>query len=103
MQPIFNNPYVVQCSPRFDEQNISRIMKSEVETVSPVESLLCTFFTLETGDLFTLTLKPLFVFSLSDPKQNARSLLTPVSGTVLYVLSHGTLGSALHGSFFNHF
>ena len=45
---------------------------------------------------------PLFVFSLSDPKQNARSLLTPVSGTVFYALSHGSLGFALHGSFFNH-
>ena len=44
----------------------------------------------------------LFVFSLSDPKQNARSLLTPVSGTVFYALSHGSLGFALHGSFFNH-
>ena len=41
----------------------------------------------------------LFVFSLSDPKQNARSLLTPVSGTVVYALSHGGLGFALHGSF----
>ena len=65
MQPIFNNPYVVQCSPRFDEQNISRIMKSEVETVSPVESLLCTFFTLETGDLFTLTLKHSLIMKFS--------------------------------------
>ena len=43
-----------------------------------------------------------FVFSLSDPKQNARSFLTPVSGTVSYALSHGSLGFALHGSFFNH-
>ena len=30
---------------------------------------------------------PLFVFMLSDPKQNARSLLTPVSGTV-FMLFH---------------
>ena len=44
----------------------------------------------------------LFVFSLSDPKQNARSLLTPVSGTVFNALPHGSLGFALHGSFFNH-
>ena len=44
----------------------------------------------------------LFVFSLSDPKQIARSLLTPVSGTIFYALSHGSLGFALHGSFFNH-
>ena len=45
---------------------------------------------------------PLFVFSLSDPKQNARSLLTPVSGTVCNALPHGNLGFALYGSFFNH-
>ena len=45
----------------------------------------------------------LFVFSIVGPKQNAGSLLTPVSDTVLYALSHGTLGFALHGSFFNHF
>ena len=44
----------------------------------------------------------LFVFLLSDPKQNARSLLTPVSGTVFYALLHGSFGFALHGSFFNH-
>ena len=45
----------------------------------------------------------LFVFSIDDPKQNAGSLLTPVSDTVFYALSHGTLGFALHGSSFNHF
>ena len=45
---------------------------------------------------------PLFVFLKSDPKQNARSLLTPVSGTVFHALSHGSPGFALHGSFFNH-
>ena len=45
----------------------------------------------------------LFVFSVVGPKQNAGSLLTAVSDTVLYALSHGTLGFALHGSFFNHF
>ena len=39
---------------------------------------------------------PLFVFSISDPKQNARSLLTPVSGTVFYAFSHGSLAFALH-------
>ena len=47
--------------------------------------------------------RPLFVFSINGPKQNARSLLTPVAGTVFYAaLSHGSLGFALHGSFFNH-
>ena len=46
---------------------------------------------------------PLFVFSIVGPKQNAGSLLTAVSDTVLYALSHGTLSFALHGSFFNHF
>ena len=45
----------------------------------------------------------LFVFSIDDPKQNAGSLLTPVSSTVFDALSHGTLGFALHGSYFNHF
>ena len=37
------------------------------------------------------------------PKQNAGSLLTAVSDTVLYAPLYGTLGFALHGSFFNHF
>ena len=50
-----------------------------------------------------LTSVPLFGFSMVGPKQNAGSLLTAVSDTVLYALSHGTLGFALHGSFFNHF
>ena len=45
----------------------------------------------------------LFVFLISDPKQNARSLLTPVSDPAFYALSHGTLGFALHGSFSNRF
>ena len=47
--------------------------------------------------------RTLFVFSLFGPKQNAGSLLTAVSETVLYALSHGTLGFALHGSSFNPF
>ena len=37
------------------------------------------------------------------PKQNAGSLLTPVSDAVFYALSHGAPGFALHGSSFNHF
>ena len=45
----------------------------------------------------------LFVFSIDGLKQNAGSLLTPVSYTVFYALSYGTLGFALHGSFLNHF
>ena len=45
----------------------------------------------------------LFVFSRDGPKQNATSLLTPVSNLVFYALSSGTLGTtALHGSFNNH-
>ena len=44
-----------------------------------------------------------FVFSIVGHKQNARSLLTSVSDTVFYALSHGSLGFAVHGSFFNHF
>ena len=43
------------------------------------------------------------VCSIVGPKQNAGSLLTAVSDTVLFDLSHGTLSFALHGSFFNHF
>ena len=46
---------------------------------------------------------PLFVFSISDPKQNARSLSTPVSDLEVYALSNGNLRFVLHGSFFNHF
>jgi hypothetical protein len=42
-------------------------------------------------------------FSTVDTKQNAGSLLTLVSDTVFYGLSHGSLGFALHGSSFNHF
>ena len=45
----------------------------------------------------------LFVFLKSDLKQNARSLLTPVSDPAFHALSHGSLSFALHGSFFNHF
>ena len=45
----------------------------------------------------------LFVFSMVGPKQNAGSLLAPVSDTVFDALSHGTLGFALHGSYLNHF
>ena len=47
--------------------------------------------------------RSLLVFSISDPKRNARSLLTSVSDAAFYVLSHGGLGFALHGSFFNLF
>ena len=46
---------------------------------------------------------PLFLFSTGSPKQNTRSLLTSVSDTVFYALSRGSLGFAVHGSFFNHF
>ena len=46
---------------------------------------------------------PLFVFSIGGPKQNVKSFLTPVSESVLYALSRGSLGFAFHGSFFNHF
>ena len=44
----------------------------------------------------------LFVFSIVGSKQNAGSLLTPVSDTVFHDLSHGTLGFFVHGSFENH-
>ena len=49
-----------------------------------------------------VVLTSLFVFSIDDPKQNAGSLLTPVSSTVFDALTHGTLGFAFHGSFNNH-
>ena len=45
----------------------------------------------------------LFVFLKSDPKQNARSLLTPVSDPDFHAPSHGSLDFAHHGSFFDHF
>ena len=45
----------------------------------------------------------LFVFSIGGSKQNVKSFWTPVSESVFYALSHGSLGFALHGSFFNHF
>ena len=51
----------------------------------------------------TLLSATLFVFSISDPKQNARSLLTTVSDPAFQALSHCCLGFALHGSFLNHF
>ena len=47
--------------------------------------------------------KPLFVFLKSDPKQIARSSLTPVSDPAFYALLHGSLSFAVHGSFCNHF
>ena len=48
-------------------------------------------------------LQALFVFSIVGPKQNAGSLLTPVSDTVVYYLLHDALSFALHGSLFKHF
>ena len=40
----------------------------------------------------------LFVFLINGLKQNARSLLTPVSHTDFYALLHGSLHFVLHGS-----
>ena len=45
----------------------------------------------------------LFVFSIDGLKQNAGSLLTPVSYTGFYALSYGTNNFALHGSSFSPF
>ena len=59
-------------------------------------------FFLKATQLICTTI-PLFVFSIGGPKQNARSLLTSVSDTDSYDLSHGSLSFAVHGSFFNHF
>ena len=47
--------------------------------------------------------KSLFVFSIDGPKQNATSLLTPVSNIVFNALSSGALSFALRGSSVNHF
>ena len=44
----------------------------------------------------------LFVFSIGDPKQNVNSFMTLFSDSVFYALSHGSLGFAFYGSFFNH-
>ena len=44
----------------------------------------------------------LFVLSIGSRKQNAVSLLTPVSDSVFIALSDGTFLSSLHGSFKNH-
>ena len=41
-------------------------------------------------------------FLIGDPKQNVNSFMTPFSDSVFYALSHGSLGFAFHGSFFNH-
>ena len=51
----------------------------------------------------SLDSRSLVVFSIDDTKQNATSLLTPVSNIGFYALSTGTLGFALHGSSVNHF
>ena len=41
--------------------------------------------------------------SMGGSEQNVKSFWTPVSESIIYALSHGSLGLALHGSFFNHF
>ena len=53
--------------------------------------------------MFYSTHRTLFVFLMVGPKQNAGSLLKPVSETIFDALSHGTLSFALHGSYLNHF
>ena len=58
---------------------------------------------LEISRYLIQVVQPLFVFSMVGPKQNETSLLTPFSDTVFDVLSHGTLGFALHGSSLNRF
>ena len=49
-----------------------------------------------------ITNTTLYVFSISGPKQNVKAFLIPVSVSVPYALSRGSLGFAFHGSFFNH-
>ena len=63
---------------------------------------------ISTGEAFPSALiswihAPLFVFLKSDPKQNARSFLTPASDPAFQALSHGCLDFAVNGSFLNHF
>ena len=48
-------------------------------------------------------LPSLFVFSIGGSKQNVKSFWTPVSESVFYALSNGSIAFAFHGSFFNHF
>ena len=43
------------------------------------------------------------LFFRSGPKQNVKAFFIPVSVSVPYALSRGSLGFAFHGSFFNHF
>ena len=60
--------------------------------------LLCFLFIVTD----TECLCSLFVFSIGGSKQNARSLLTPVSDKDFYTLLHGSLHFVLHGSSNNH-
>ena len=78
------------------------LQNSELREKLQKFTLAICWRSIKIDDMMGPNLISLFVFSLSDPKQNARSLLTPVSGTVFYALSHGSLAFALHGSFFNH-
>ena len=77
----------------YKERSVSVQPRCRITKIEPVKLL----------SVHALICVPLFVFSLSDPKQNARSLLKPVSGTVFHALSNGSLGFALHGSTLNHF
>ena len=62
-----------------------------------------TSYIVSVQSLMLFWMVSLFVFSIGGPKQNVKSFLTPVSESVFYALSRGSLGFALHGSFFNHF
>ena len=93
---------VFQCTIKFFRPNFTglrqqiwRSLRKRLYELIGTDLCLTLFFNLRNT-------VPLFVFSICDPKQNARSLLTPVSDAVFYALSHGSLSFALHGSFFNH-
>ena len=78
------------------------LQNSELREKLQKFTLAICWRSIKIDDMMGPNLISLFVFSLSDPKQYAWSLLTSVSGTVFYALSHGSLAFALHGSFFNH-
>ena len=70
-----------------------------IGTVSCIFYVLAGFCVRTSFQIKYLETLSLFVFLKSDLKQNARSLLTPVSDPAFHALSHGGIGFALHGSF----
>ena len=70
---------------------------------APLLSVIDSFLVNLVSSLFLVYWRmPLFVFSIDDTKQNAGSLLTPVSSIVFGAPLHCTLSFAFHGCFNNH-